>query len=76
MLFNFTLLIRLGAGVAVAALLGCAQAPVAQWQGASVQASQRGVQAYLVGMGQVADIEFEHAKRAVGSTANLRRLPI
>jgi hypothetical protein len=71
MLFNFTLLIRLGAGVAVAALLGCAQAPVAQWQGASVQASHRGVQAYLVGMGQVADIEFEHARRAVGSTANL-----
>ena len=65
-------LLQLGLLSLVAAtLFGCAQNPVPQWQGASAQASTRGVQAYLVGMTPVARLEFERARSALSSTANL-----
>ncbi|UFS57259.1 hypothetical protein LN050_05565 [Comamonadaceae bacterium M7527] len=59
-------------GLGAAALLGCAQTPAPQWQGTSVQSAMRGVQAYLVGMLPVARLEFERARSALGSTANLK----
>ena len=52
-------------------LVACSTAPAPQWQGTSAQASQRGVQAYLVGMAPVARLEFERARSALSSTANL-----
>ena len=58
-------------GLGAAILMGCAHTPAPQWQGASVQAATRGVQAYLVGMQPVARLEFERARSALSSTANL-----
>jgi hypothetical protein len=59
------------ASAAAVLLVGCAQTPAPQWQGTAAQSWQRGVQAYLVGMGQVARAEFERSRSALGSTANL-----